>query len=69
MYNENDQEVGADKGKIGKADNGENPGHLTGLVVVPAGSAREFRRIGMFHVDGRFYDKAPYCDMKSWLNS
>jgi hypothetical protein len=70
---ENDQGVGTDKGKavIIGSDNGENPGHLTGLIVVPAGSAGEFRRVGMFHVDGRFYedDEAPYCDIKSWLNT
>lgn len=72
-YDENDQGVGADKGKavmIG-SDNSENPSHLTGLIVIPAGSAGEFRRVGMFHVNGRSYedDEAPYCDIKSWLGS
>ncbi|KAJ8595140.1 hypothetical protein M405DRAFT_849841 [Rhizopogon salebrosus TDB-379] len=70
---ENDQGVGTDKGKavIIGSNNGENPGHLTGLIVVPAGSAGEFPRVGMFHVDGRFYedDEAPYCEIRSWLNT
>jgi len=58
VYDEDDQGVGADKGKtvIVRSDNGENPDHLTGLVVVPAGRAGEFRRVGNFHVDGRFYE-------------
>jgi hypothetical protein len=56
VYDEDNQGVGADKGKtvIVGSDNGENPGHLTDLVVVPAGSAGEFRRVGNFHVDGKF---------------
>ncbi|OJA18951.1 hypothetical protein AZE42_09774 [Rhizopogon vesiculosus] len=72
-YDENGQGVGADKGKavIVGSDNSENPGHLTGLVVVPAVSAGEFRRVGKFEIDGRFYedDEAPYCDIKSWLDT
>ncbi|KAG2341855.1 HET-domain-containing protein, partial [Suillus weaverae] len=65
--------IGADKGKavVVSSDGGENPGHLTGLIVVPAENAGEFRRVGLFHVDGRFYEdeEAPYCDIKSWLNT
>ncbi|KAG2035012.1 hypothetical protein BDR03DRAFT_546622 [Suillus americanus] len=65
--------IGADKGKavVVSSDKGEDPGHLMGLIVVPAGSAGEFRRVGIFHVDGRFYEdeEAPYCDIKSWLNT
>ena len=72
-YDENGQGVGADKGKavIVVSDNSENPGHLTGLVVVPAVSAGEFRRVGLFEIDGRFHedDEAPYCDIKSWLDT
>lgn len=73
-YDENGQGVGADKGLkavIVGSDNSENPGHLTGLVVVPAVSAGEFHRVGMFEIDGRFHedDEAPYCDIKSWLDT
>ncbi|KAG1726720.1 heterokaryon incompatibility protein-domain-containing protein [Suillus paluster] len=67
-------EVGADKGKavVVSSDKDENAGHLTGLIVVPAESVTgEFRRVGLFHVDGRFYDddEAPYCDIRSWLDT
>ncbi|KAG1804418.1 heterokaryon incompatibility protein-domain-containing protein [Suillus subaureus] len=65
--------IGADKGKavVVSSDKDENPGYLTGLIVVPAESAGEFRRVGIFHVDGRFYEdeEAPYCDVKSWLDT
>ncbi|KAG0700276.1 heterokaryon incompatibility protein-domain-containing protein [Suillus ampliporus] len=57
--------VEADKGKavIVSSDKVENPGHLMGLIVVPAGSVTgEFRRVGLFHVDAKFYEdeEAPY---------
>ncbi|KAG2100900.1 hypothetical protein BD769DRAFT_1509043 [Suillus cothurnatus] len=66
-------EIGVDKGKavVVGSDKGENPGHLTGLIIIPVGSAGEFRRVGIFHVHEGFYEdeEAPCCDIKSWLNT
>lgn len=68
-------EIGADKGKavVVGSNKGENPSHLTGLIVIPAGSTGEYRRVGLFHVHGKSYEdedeEAPHCDIQSWLNT
>ncbi|KAG1819914.1 heterokaryon incompatibility protein-domain-containing protein [Suillus variegatus] len=68
-------EIGADKGKavVVGSNKGENPSHLTGLIVVPVGSTGEYRRVGLFHVHGKSYEdedeEAPHCDIQSWLNT